>query len=418
MKTLELSATVDLDALTIQEAIDELAGEGGRVVLPECEVTLDRGLKLHSGIELVGQGAATVLSKGPGRRYPLTGYHNYGMMDVPLASAEGLQVGMTVSIHDDMRRGFYETFARIVWIDGDWVGIDTGLAADYAAAENPRLVTAYPLVFGLDVVDVAVRNLTLNGGRDDQEEAMGACRGGAIYFAHSRGLRISDVEESSYAGEGLSFQMCRDVVVRACRFVGNSGNGLHPGAGSTNCLIESCVGNGNDLAGLFFCVRANHIGVRDCEFGNNGHGMSIGTRDCHNLIEDCWVHGNSGAGILVRPCSKPCEVHSCGITRCRIEGNAYERGGGQVEIGDDTHHILLSENHISGAPGRRVPGVSTAATAHDICLQGNRFESCFPDIASASGSLVAELDLADGGYDAPSPDSFRHLGDVPGHNVQ
>ena len=85
-------------------------------------LSLGRGLELHSGVELVGQGEGTILRKGPGRVYPLSGYHNYGMCDVPLVSAAGLAVGMTVSVLDDERLGFYETFARISWIDGHWVG--------------------------------------------------------------------------------------------------------------------------------------------------------------------------------------------------------------------------------------------------------------------------------------------------------
>ena len=119
-------------AAQIQREIDEIAREGGRLVLPEMELVLDRGLILRSGVELVGQGKKTALRKGPGRIYPLSGYHNYGMCDVPLASAVGLEVGMTVSVHDGRTHGgFYETFATITWIDGDWVGLDHGIEADY-----------------------------------------------------------------------------------------------------------------------------------------------------------------------------------------------------------------------------------------------------------------------------------------------
>ncbi len=41
-------------AARIQVAIDELAGTGGRLVLPEMTLTLDRGLCLRSGVELTG----------------------------------------------------------------------------------------------------------------------------------------------------------------------------------------------------------------------------------------------------------------------------------------------------------------------------------------------------------------------------
>ena len=242
-------------ARQIQQIIDEVAGGGGgKVVLPPMDLTLDRGLALASGIELIGQGTDTVLRKGPGRIYPLSGYHNYGMCDVPLESAAGLEPGMTVSVHDDKGRGFYETFATVTWIDGDWVGLDHGIEADYRADDHPCLTTAYPLIFAHKVHDIAVRDLSLEGNSSDNEESMGACRGAALYFYQSRGIEVTGVRECNYDGEGLGFQMCRDVVIRRCTFSDNTGNGLHPGAGSTNVMFDDCDSHDNGNCGLFFFI--------------------------------------------------------------------------------------------------------------------------------------------------------------------
>ena len=75
---MELAVAAEgISAVAIQEAIDEVAaGGGGRVVLPKADVLLDRGLELRTGVELCGQGRGTVLRKGPGRVWPLSGYHN------------------------------------------------------------------------------------------------------------------------------------------------------------------------------------------------------------------------------------------------------------------------------------------------------------------------------------------------------
>jgi hypothetical protein len=81
-------------AASIQVIIDEVAEVGGgKVVLPEMELELDRGLILRSGIELCGQGEGTVLVKGAGEIYPLSGYHNYGMCDVRCAASVGGRAG-------------------------------------------------------------------------------------------------------------------------------------------------------------------------------------------------------------------------------------------------------------------------------------------------------------------------------------
>jgi hypothetical protein len=397
-------------AACIQSVLDEMIGTGGRLVLPAMTLELDRGLQLHSGVTLAGQGPATVLRKGPGRVYPLSGYHNYGMGDVPLVSTDGLDVGMTVSIHDNRTHGgFYETFATITWIDGDWVGLDHGIEADYLDDESPCLTTVYPLVFGHQVEQVAVRDLCLEGNRLKNAKAMGGCRGGAVYFYQSRDIEITNIQERDYFGEGLSFQMCRDVVIKESQFDQNTGNGLHPGAGSTRVLFEDCSATGNEKSGFFFCVRANHITVRHCTFQGNDTGMSIGTRDCYNLIENCTMQDNRAAGLLIRQTPEPTEVHSCLIRDCDISGNAGEHGAGQVEIASAAHDISLVNNVITGHRERATAGVHTEEDVHNIYLAGNMFARCRPDLAVATSSLTDQPPQITCGYGAAPDTADRHL---------
>ena len=315
---------------------------------------------------------------------------------------------MTVSVHDDRTHGsFYETFATIVWIDGNWVGLDHGIEADYAASEAPCLTTVHPLIFGHGVRGAAVRDLRLEGNREESGKSMGGCRGGAVYFAHSRDVEITGVVERNYHGEGLSFQLCRDVRVRDCRFDGNSGNGMHPGAGSTNALFSGCSAEGNGLSGFFFCVRANHITVRECAFRNNETGVSIGTRDCHNLIEQCAIEENAEAGLLVRETPKPTEVHSCLIRDCRIGRNAFRGGKGQVEIQGDAHDLIFERNEISG--NREKPGVFAAPASSELYFEANRFSECGPQTAADASSLTDRRPRFECGYGEWPESLFRHL---------
>ena len=236
-------------AADIQRAIDALGTDGGRVVLPEIELELDRGLALYSNVELTGQGQTTILRKARGRVYPLAGYHNYGMYDVPLEHTRGLEPGMTVAVRDKVHGGFFETFARITWVEDTWVGLDRGLDSDYVVDQEPVLITSFPLVFGLGVQNVAVRGLTLDGNRVQQPAGIGACRGAAVYFCRSHHFEVSGVEETDFPGEGLGFQMCSHALIQDCRFTDNAGNGYHPGAGSTSALFKDRIAEGND-AGL------------------------------------------------------------------------------------------------------------------------------------------------------------------------
>jgi len=402
-------------AQDIQRAIDEMSRGGGRLVLPAMELVLDRGLALRSGVELVGQGPRTVLRKGPGRVYPLSGYHNYGMADVPLVSAAGLEPGMTVSVHDNRTHGgFYETFATISWVDGAWVGLDHGIEADYRADEEPCLTTVYPLVFAHRVRGAALRNLRLEGSRDDNDKAMGGCRGGAVYFYQCAGMEVAGVEERDYRGEGLSFQMCRDVRIVDSRFDQNTGNGLHPGAGSTNALFEACGGAGNERSGFFFCVRATRITVRDSVFRDNGSGVSIGTRDCHNLLEGCTIEGNGGPGVLARQTPSPTEVHSCEVRGNRIAGNCRTEGRGQIEIVTDAHDLAIVGNEVAGSAARAAAGVFAEATARDLYLDGNAISGCEPGIAVPPSSLARTRPAFECGYGTAGESDFRHLPHIAG----
>lgn len=374
-ETVELRPEQCVDAESIQAAIDDMAGSEGVINLPEMDLTLDRGLEIYSGIHLHGMGERTVLRKGPSRIYPLTGYHNYGMKDVPLKHSDGLRAGMTVSVLDDKRGGFYSTFARITWIDDGWVGLDHGIEADYAAAENPRLVTAYPLIFGHRIRDGGVHEMVLDGNLAGNPDCMDGCRGGAVYFANSDEIDIDGVCESGYNGEGLSFQMCTNVTIRGSSFCDNTGNGMHPGAGSTSVYFEKCRADENRKSGFYFCVRANHISVRECTFSKNvNSGISVGTRDCHNLIEDCDIIDNDGPGIRLRKAPIPIEVHSCTIRKCRLSGNAHESGEGQIEINADAHDIVIENTRIDG--NRMKPGVFAETETERIFLDNNQYKDC------------------------------------------
>ena len=410
MTELKLSGADAATAAAIQKAIDSLGPEGGRVVLPQVESDLDRGLELRAGVELVGQGRGTVLRKAPGRIYPLSGYHNYGMRDVPLQFTEGLEPGMTVAVRDSAHGGFCETFARITWVEGTWVGIDRGLDSDYYADKEPVLVTCHPLVFGLGVERAALRNLVLNGNRARQPAGIGACRGAAVYFYLCSDFEVSGVEQFGFAGEGLGFQMCRRGRVADSRFADNTGNGYHPGAGSTGAVFENCVSEGNGAAGFYFCVRANHITVRDCTFeGNQVCGLSIGTRDCHNLIEKCHMVKNGGPGLLVRPTARPVEVHSCRIAGCTVAGNARKSGRGQIDVLGDAHDLALTGNVIVGSPGEGTAGLYIAPSAERIWARDNDIKSCFPDVVGDASCFADREPCFECGFEDTRNIHFRHL---------
>lgn len=409
VQTISLKAEEVGSAAAIQEAIDTLGPSGGQVILPAGEIVLDRGIELRSRVTLEGQGPSTVLRKAPGRVYPLSGYHNYGMHDVPLNTTEGLVPGMTVAIRDDQHGGFYETFARILWVEETWIGLNRGLHSDYHADMHPVLVTSYPLIFAIGTEDVAVQSLTLDGNREQQPAGIGACRGAALYAIRTRGLSVAGVEERAFEGEGLGFQMCSDVQIADCRFTDNTGNGYHPGAGSTGVRFDRCLGADNGAAGFFFCVRANHVTVRDSTFeGNRVCGISVGTRDSYNLVERCTMATNDGPGLLFRETAEPAAMHDCQVVACTIVDNARVFGNGQVDILGEAHDLAFVHNEIRGT-GASKSGVYVAPSARRIYLADNRISECDPEIDAEVASLATEPLTPAWGADAVEPYHVRHL---------
>ncbi|MBN1401789.1 MAG: right-handed parallel beta-helix repeat-containing protein, partial [Anaerolineae bacterium] len=288
--------------------------------------------------------------------------------------------------------------------------LDEGVASDYHADQEPLLMTSFPMIFGRSVEDVAVRNLTLDGNRDQQPAGIGSCRGAAVYFIQSRRFEVRGVVENGFHGEGLGFQMCRDVRIRDCAFNANTGNGYHPGAGSTAALFENCVAEGNGAAGFFFCVRANHISARGCTFADNmACGVSVGTRDCHNLIEACRITANKGPGILFRRAPRPVEVHSVHVRGCQIVGNAQTRGQGQISVLSDAHDLIFEGNQILGHAAREQAGIYLSPATERIWLANNQIEACSPPVIAPDGALAAAAPAIACGVEVVEERDYRHL---------
>jgi hypothetical protein len=254
---------------------------------------------------------------------------------------------------------------------------------------------------------------------------MDGCRGGAVYFARSRRIQVAGVSERDFNGEGLSFQMCRDVLIAGCAFDENSGNGLHPGAGSTNVLFKDCRGAKNGRCGFYFCVRANHITVIGSEFLQNvTAGVSVGTRDCYNLLDSCTMRDNQGPGIEFRDGRFPTEPHSVAVRGCRLLCNGLtggpfdvaqgrreqgRTGGGQVRIGESAHDLVFEANRIEAHEEHPSAGFVVASTARDIFLSGNEFHGCRPGVDAQGGWQARTKPDFACGYGVAQPADYRHL---------
>jgi hypothetical protein len=80
-------------------------------------------------------------------------------------------------------------------------------------------------------------------------------------------------------GDGISFQICHDVVVENCNCHDNSNLGLHPGSGSQRPVIRGNRLERNDL-GLFWCWGVKFgLAENNKIDANRRYGISIGHND-------------------------------------------------------------------------------------------------------------------------------------------
>ncbi len=394
-----------INAAYMQKIIDTLAKSGGGTLqLPAGDFMLDRGLRLYDSITIAGSAEGTILRKTPGKIYPLAGYHNYGMHDIPLLSTDGLETGMTVYITDDRTGGFHETIATITWVNDGWIGIDQGIRNDLSADANPCAITQYPLIWADGASNIKIKNLTIEGEKQSDPFELGSCRGGAIYFINCANAEVNKVTVNNFAGEGISFQMCRSVRILNSNFTNNRGNGLHPGAGSTDVLFDNCIADNNERYGFFFCVRANHVTVRNCKFRHNHVGMSLGARDCYNLIENCVIENNHEGGISTRPDPCPIEVHSCVIRNSRVADNGCNP---QIELLGPIHDIAIENCEITGSN----LAVYINAEAQHIYLKDNKYKG---EIIADTKSLINEMPEIKFGCESVEINDFRHLSPYKG----
>ena len=74
------------------------------------------------------------------------------------------------------------------------------------------LVTLFPIVSGENITECAIENVTLDGNRQKNENLDGNYAG-CIFLQDCSRIAIRGVTARNYNGDGISWQICHDVVV-------------------------------------------------------------------------------------------------------------------------------------------------------------------------------------------------------------
>lgn len=255
----EKADLVGSDDRALQAAVDYVTRLGGGTVrvLPGT-YRLRNSIFLRSHVRLVGSGAASVLLKEPSRSTKLAAGSDWYDQEITLADPSGFRVGDGVCLKAKNPHSGAATVLKrtLVARSGARFKIDRPLRENFWLQGEATATSVFPLLCGEEIADVTIEDLALDGNRQ-QNDFLDGNYSGCIFLQDCRDITIRRVIARNNNGDGISWQICHDVVVEDCESHDHAGLGLHPGSGSQRPIIRGNKLRRNDI-GLFFCW-----GVRD-----------------------------------------------------------------------------------------------------------------------------------------------------------
>jgi hypothetical protein len=359
----------------IQAACDYVARMGGGTVeiLPGV-YTFRNSVYLPSKIRIIGNGADTILTKGPSESIDLGDDSDWYDQEITLSKKSDFRVGDGVVLFaKNPHNGGQEVIKRtLVAQAGNQFKLNDGLRKNLWLSGKPRCASVFPLLTSEYTSDVLIENLTLDGNGKKNENLNGNY-GGCVFLQDCKRYTFRKVETRNYNGDGISFQICHDVRIENCHSHDNANLGFHPGSGSQRpVILNSKMANNN--IGLFWCwgvkfglAENNHM------LDNRNYGISIGHNDTDNVMRHNVVENSGLVGILFRDDSRGVDFWA---NRNLVEDNQIINSGGEAGVAIDIHgktkDIQIRNNELTEKrePAKRI-GIRVGAQSERVELDGN-----------------------------------------------
>jgi len=369
------------DDKIIQAGVEYLHRLGGGTlhILPGV-YDLQNAIYLRPHITLQGSEEKTVLKKTASVVTTLTRDSDWFEYGVQVDDAEGFTPGGGIMLRSKKGPGAWQydvLRATITAVRGDVIFLDRLTEENFWTDNDATAATIFPMLTAENIDGVEVRDLVLDGNRDENEHVNGNFAG-AVFIQHCNRWRFKNVTARNYNGDGFSFQVCDDIEFHNCRAIDNADLGFHPGSGSQRPVFRGCTANRNSL-GLFFCWSVSDGLVENCTLsGNRRYGISIGHRDTDNIVRNCTIERNGEVGILFRKEASAFRGgHRNLIETCLVRDNGTKKQGIGIDIRGKTEDITIRNTRLSNtASGNQGTGIRIGSEAQRILLQGNAFESC------------------------------------------
>jgi len=382
MRTITVGgAGADISGFTsraLQIAADALTAQGGGVIrMSPGTFEITGPVRLGSDTAIIGSGDGTILRKCAGYSSPLAIEAGYGLYEFTVKDASGFKVGMGVQIYDDASgRSWNATAAKIIDIEDNTLYLDNHTRSDYKVERNATVSNACSIVEAVGAERVRMANFVVDGNIGANPDIINGCIGGGVYLHKVKMALVQDVKVQDFNGDGFSWQLTEDVMVRGGRVTGSGNIGFHPGSGSVRTIVEGCNAYRNKTIGLFVCWR-----VKDGRFINNSiyengrDGISIGHKDTDNVFEGNFINENGRHGVNFRDESETNGGHRNRIANNIIQNNGTKEEGYGIHVGGATYDIVIENNKIRDlGGGSQKAGIYIGPLARNIKVENNQIE--------------------------------------------
>ncbi len=199
---------------------------------------------------------------------------------------------------------------------------------------------------------------------------------GCIFLQDCNRYTIRRVEARNYNGDGISFQICHEVVVEACYSHDHAGLGLHPGSGSQRPRLLSNRLERNEI-GLFWCWGVKYgLAEGNRIDASRSYGVSVGHNDTDNVMRDNEISNSGKVGVLFRDegGGKDFWANRNVLERNRIVDSGPQDGIA-IDVQGRTKDLKIVGNELreTRESANRV-GIRLGAAAERIELADNRIE--------------------------------------------
>lgn len=369
----------------IQAAVDYVSRLGGGTVqLAPGTYRFRNAVTLRSRVRLIGSGTDTICLKEPSVTTQLAVDSDWYDQEITLADPSGFKVGDGICLRTkNPHHGGVDVAKRtLVARDGARFKLDRALRQNFWLEGKTTVSTLFPILTGEEIAGVAIENLVLDGNRERNEHLDGNYAG-CVFLQDCQRISMRGIEARNYNGDGLSWQICHDVVVENCHSHHHAGLGLHPGSGSQRPIMRKNRLEANQI-GIFFCWGVKFGLADENTVVGNKCGISIGHRDTDNVIVGNTIRDSGDVAVLFRPeRGKAFAPHRNRVVRNIIENNGPDASAA-VDVQGETEGVQILSNTISDRrPDTGRIGIRIGATTREIDLAANKI----------SGMAVAIEDL-------------------------